>query len=81
MFTVYILFSNQLQKHYVGYTSLSSVNRLKEHLYNHKGFTANAKDWVIIYEKILQTKSEALKLEKLIKKRGAKRYLNNIASR
>ncbi len=81
MFTVYILFSNQLQKHYVGYTGLSLSDRLQQHLYNHKGFTANTKDWEVVYQKEITNKPEALKLERQIKKRGAKRYLNDIASR
>ena len=81
MFTVYILFSKQLQKYYVGYSSKSAQDRLKEHLYNHKGFTAKAKDWNIIYRIEMNSKSEALMLERKIKKRGAKRFLNEIASR
>ncbi|NNK23236.1 MAG: GIY-YIG nuclease family protein [Winogradskyella sp.] len=81
MFTVYILFSEEIQKHYVGYTSKSADERLKEHLYNHLGFTARAQDWIIIFQQKVILKSEALLLEKKIKKRGAKRYLNDIASR
>tara|TARA_R110000787_G_scaffold166642_9_gene279678 strand:- start:5532 stop:5777 length:246 start_codon:yes stop_codon:yes gene_type:complete len=81
MFTVYILLSNHLQKRYIGYTSLSVDDRLKQHLYKHKGFTANAKDWTIVYKETVTTKTEALRLERIIKKRGAKRYLNDIASR
>ena len=81
MCTVYILFSKQLQKYYVGYSSKNAQDRLKEHLYNHKGFTAKAKDWNIIYKIEMNSKSEALMLETKIKKRGAKRFLNEIASR
>ena len=77
-FTVYILFSESLNKYYVGYTSLSIQDRLNYHLYNHKGFTANAKDWKITWTKNLKTKKEALILEKKIKKRGAKRYINSL---
>jgi putative endonuclease len=50
-------------------------------LFNHNGFTANTKDWIIIYEQKLSAKNEALLLERKIKKRGAKRFLNDIASR
>ena len=60
MCTVYILFSEQLQKYYVGYSSKNIKERLKEHLYNHKGFTAKTKDWNIIYQLKLNSKSEAL---------------------
>jgi len=81
MYTVYILFSEQLNKYYVGYSSKNIQERLKEHLYNHKGFTAKAKDWNILYQLEINSKSEALILERKIKKRGAKRYLNEIASR
>ena len=81
MFTVYILFSEQLQKHYVGYTSNNVEKRLLEHLYNHKGFTAKAKDWKITFKSSLNSKSNAIALENKIKKRGAKRYMNDIASR
>ena len=58
MFTVYILFSEQLQKYYIGYTSKNVQDRLKEHLYNHKGFTAKAKDWSVIYKLERNSKSE-----------------------
>jgi|TARA_R110001592_G_scaffold38401_1_gene126606 putative endonuclease len=81
MFTVYILFSIQLQKHYVGYTSKDVKERLQEHLFNHKGFTAKVKDWNIIYQTNFSSKAEAIVFERKIKKRGAKRYMNDIASR
>lgn len=81
MFTVYILFSIQLQKHYVGYTSKGPRERLQEHLYNHKGFTASAKDWNIVFQKDFTSKFEAISLERKIKSRGAKRFINDIASR
>ncbi|WP_299012380.1 GIY-YIG nuclease family protein [uncultured Polaribacter sp.] len=81
MFTVYILFSTEIDKHYVGYTQKSADERLNEHLYNHKGFTGKAKDWKIVYLKEMTTKPKALLLERKIKKRGAKRYLNDISSR
>ena len=79
MFTVYILFSKQLQKYYVGYSSKNAQERLKEHLCNHKGFTAKAKDWNIIYKIEMNSKSETLILERKIKKRGAKRFFGSIS--
>ena len=69
------------QKYYVGHSSKDAKDRLKEHLYNHKGFTARAKDWKIIYKIEMNSKSEALMLERKIKKKGDKRFLNKIASR
>ena len=44
-FDVYILYSNNLQKYYVGATSMEPENRLRKHLSNHKGYTGKAKDY------------------------------------
>ena len=60
MFTVYILFSELLQKHYIGYTQKSEEERLLKHLSNHKGFTSKTKDWCIIYKTTLNSKTKAL---------------------
>ena len=75
VYTVYILHSLTLSKYYVGSTSMSVEARLKKHLSNHKGFTSKAKDWEVILVLEKSTKSEALKLERQIKKRGIKRWL------
>jgi putative endonuclease len=71
-YTVYILHSDQLNKFYLGKTSLKVEEGLAYHLKKHKGFTSLAKDWKIIHSQQLDSKSEALLLEKKIKKRGAK---------
>ena len=52
--------------------------RLAHHLNHHKGFTAQANDWIVVFEKEFETKNEAMKLEKQIKKRGAKRFLEDL---
>ena len=77
-FTVYILFSKLLNKFYIGFSSLTVKERLTYHLSNHKGFTSKAKDWEIVWSTSLNDKTEALTIEKKIKKRGAKRFLNDI---
>ena len=77
MFTVYILFSKKLNKYYTGFTSLSMEERLSYHNYNNKGFTGKADDWNAVYTEVLLSKKDALILEKTIKKRGAKRFLND----
>ena len=67
MFTTYILFSKKLNKFYVGFTGDDMPIRLAKHLANHKGFTAKAKDWMVVYTEQFVTKSEAMKREKQIK--------------
>jgi putative endonuclease len=67
MFTTYILYSKSLNKFYIGFTSGDVAARLTKHLANHKGFTARAKDWVIVYVEQFLVKTEAIKREKQIK--------------
>jgi len=67
MFKVYILFSEILDKFYVGHTSEELQERLRKHLSNHSGFTAKAKDWKIVYYEVFSDKSVAYKRELQIK--------------
>ena len=67
MFYFYILFSESVNKYYVG--STSNLNeRLKKHNTNHKGFTGGVKDWTIVYSEPYPSKSKALARERSIKK-------------
>lgn len=64
---VYILFSQNMNRYYVG--SSNDVNeRLKKHLASKKGFTSKAKDWEVKYTEEYNTRTEALKRENQIKK-------------
>ena len=76
MYTVYILYSELLSKYYVGFTSMSVSDRLVRHMQDHGGFTSKAKDWEILHTEVYADKKEALQIEKIIKKRGARRYLD-----
>ncbi|CAZ94964.1 GIY-YIG nuclease family protein [Zobellia galactanivorans] len=66
-FFTYILYSESLDRYYVGSTQDMSV-RLEEHLKNHKGFTSKAKDWEVKYTESYPTRTEALRRERQIKK-------------
>jgi putative endonuclease len=68
MANLYILFSQSLDKYYVGSTSMDVNQRLRRHLSDHKGFTAKAKDWVIVYSEDFDDLSTARKREMQIKK-------------
>jgi len=74
---VYILFSPIINRYYVGYTSMQLEERLNRHNTNHKGFTGRANDWKSVYNQAYTDKSEAIKMEKRIKKRGAKRFVED----
>ena len=66
-----------LQRHYVG-SSEDLERRLEAHNLVLSTYTSKATDWRIIYRVCLSTKTEALILERKIKKRGAKRYLEDL---
>ena len=51
--------------------------RLEAHNSGLNTYTSKASDWNIIHKVILPAKTEALILERKIKKRGAKRYLDD----
>ena len=80
MFYVYILFSNSINKFYVGYTSNLDL-RLEQHNDALSKFSKSGIPWKIIHYFTTDNKTEAIILEKKIKKNGAKRYLerNNIS--
>ena len=63
----YILYSETLDKFYIGHTCENLDERLRKHLSNHKGFTSKIKDWKIVYFEILENKSLAYKRELEIK--------------
>jgi len=75
---VYILFSDSLQKYYVG--STEDINkRLEEHNRGKSSFTSKGIPWKIVITFDCETRSEAVNLEKKIKNRGIKRYLQDIS--
>ncbi len=78
MFFVYILYSITKKKFYIGQTN--DINdRLKRHNSGQSLSTKNGIPWKIIYTIQLNSRSEAVTLENKIKKRGAKRYLQDIS--
>ena len=77
MFYVYILFSESLNRYYIGQTK-GVILRLQQHNAGLSKYTKSGMPWKLIKCFETNTRSEAIILERKIKKRGAKRYLNNI---
>ena len=75
MATVYILYSQSLDRYYVGHTTDAIQSRLRKHLSNHDGFTAKAKDWEIVFIEYFDTKNEAYFRELAIKARKSRKYI------
>ena len=65
---LYILYSESLNKFYIGSTTLMPSERLYKHLCNHVGFTGKVNDWTIEYVEKYETIREASIRENQIKK-------------
>ncbi|RXJ44413.1 GIY-YIG nuclease family protein [Gelidibacter gilvus] len=75
-YTVYILYSQKRSRYYVGQTD----NIEKRLIRHNKGLVDSTKSgapWELIFTEKVNTRSNALMLEKKIKKRGAKRYIED----
>ena len=67
MYYLYILYSKQLDRYYIGYCGTAIEARLAKHLSNHKGYTGRAKDWIICYTEAYESRSAACRRERELK--------------
>ncbi len=73
---VYILFSEKSSRYYVGQTA-DIQERLKRHNSGRVNSTKYGIPWKVVLRKEVLNRSEAMLLEIKIKKRGAKRYIDD----
>ena len=76
--TVYILYSNSLDRYYIGETA-----DIKKRLYFHKNsparkFTGKADDWELFFEFDCESKMLAKKIEAHIKRMKSRKYIQDI---
>jgi putative endonuclease len=67
MCKTYILYSSIRNKYYVGHTCDELDERIRKHKTNHHGFTGKTNDWVLVYHKGFESKSQAYAYEREIK--------------
>ncbi len=77
-FTVYILYSQQFQKHYTGFTS-NLEQRLLSHNELGKDWTSKYRPWHMIYSKKFESKNEAMKYEQWLKTGSGRDFIKTIA--
>jgi putative endonuclease len=75
-FCTYILWSDQLQKFYVGSTN-NLEKRIVQHNTGQGKFTSKGAPWLFVWSFISKDRKEAFNLEHKIKKRGIKRFLED----
>ncbi len=73
-FIVYIIYSEKLDKFYIGYTENIHI-RLDQHNSGLSTFTAKANDWKLVYQEVFSSREEAHKREKAIKAKKSRKYI------
>ncbi len=76
---VYILYSEKINKYYVGYTSDLTV-RLERHNNGWGKYSSRGIPWKIVYFEKFETKTEAIKRENEIKKKKSRKYIEKLIS-
>ena len=74
---IYILYSEKLNKYYVG-SCVDLERRLYEHNIGHSKFTSTGIPWKIIYSEEYSTHTEARKREVQIKKMKSRKFIENL---
>ena len=75
---VYILHSIKLNRFYIGFTSDFEIRMEFHKNAESNKFTANAKDWQLFLKIPCENKTQALNIEKHIKKMKSKTYIENL---
>jgi len=79
MFCCYILYSEVLDKYYIGCTG-DIHGRILRHLSNHKGFTGRAPDWELRWSKEFNSKIQAQQFEQKIKSWKSRTMIERLIS-
>jgi len=80
-FVVYILYSKEFDRIYIGFTS-DLINRFHSH--NHfatKGYTVKFRPWEVIYVEFFQSKSDAMQREKYLKSGTGRDWIKTFVKR
>ena len=73
----YILFSEKLNRYYVG-ACVNLERRLYEHNIGHSKFTSIGMPWKIVYTEEYPTFADAIKREKQIKRMKSRKYIDDL---
>ena len=74
----YILFSEKLNKYYIG-ACIDIDRRLYEHNIGHSKFTSTGIPWLLKYSERFATLQQAKKRELQIKKKKSRNYIESLA--
>ncbi|MCU0367202.1 MAG: GIY-YIG nuclease family protein [Cyclobacteriaceae bacterium] len=75
MFTVYVLFSKQSDKIYIGYTSDLESRLLSHNQLAKKGYTIKYRPWILVHSEVFDNKSNAIRRERELKSARGRMYI------
>jgi putative endonuclease len=79
MYTLYILYSEKLDRYYVGYSN-DIERRLSEHNRKKGKYTDKGIPWILVYTEVYESKKEAKDRERYIKSRKSKQFILDLIS-
>ena len=74
MYHLYIIYSQKLDRYYVGHTADVAL-RLEQHNHGLSKFTSKATDWVLMYRETFGTRTQAHKRELEVKSKKSRKYI------
>jgi len=77
MFIVYIIYSESSDRYYVGYCT-DIERRIDKHNAGSTPSTKPYRPWILVYFEEYNSKKEAIKREKQIKKQKSKKYIERL---
>jgi len=81
MFTIYVLYSPNYDKIYIGFTS-NLEQRMKSHnQLSSKGWTQRYRPWVLIHSELFSKKHNAIKREKELKSHQGRDFIRKLIKR
>ena len=78
MFHVYILYSPSADKYYVGQTDNLELRLLFHNELSETSYTSKYRPWELKKQIPANTRSEAVRLERIIKKRKSRKYIEGL---
>jgi putative endonuclease len=73
----YILYSEKLDKYYIGSTS-NIEGRLSRHNSSSKGFTSTGKPWILKYYEVFESKKDAMQRELELKRHKSRKIIESL---
>jgi putative endonuclease len=77
MWYIYIIYSNKIDRYYVGYTD-NLEWRLERHNSGWGKYTKRGIPWKLVYTESFNSKSEAIKREREIKRKKSRKYIEEL---